>query len=64
MCAADVGQLLGRALAVGEINFRVMKLLSESHSEQFGHPEPTEVGTGAVLLRAWAVLRQGDCKGI
>jgi hydroxylamine reductase (hybrid-cluster protein) len=32
-----------QALEVGQINFRVMQLLSEAHTNTFGHPEPTEV---------------------
>src|SRR5664279_785515 len=34
-------QLLGAALRVGELNYRVMKLLDTVHTQTFGHPHPT-----------------------
>ncbi len=39
----DVGELTGRALAVGEMNIKVMALLDEANTGTYGHPEPTEV---------------------
>jgi hydroxylamine reductase len=36
-------QLLGAALAVGELNYRVMELLDKAHTETFGHPQPAKV---------------------
>src|SRR5208337_2069082 len=36
-------QLLGEALAVGELNYRVMELLDKAHTETFGHPQPAKV---------------------
>lgn len=73
--SADVGNLLGTALKVGECNFRVMQLLSESHSSTFGHPEPTEVPltpvpgksilvTGHDMHDLHLLLQQTEGKGI
>lgn len=42
----SVPAVLERALKVGECNFRVMQLLSEAHSDTFGHPTPTSVTVG------------------
>lgn len=39
----DTGELLEKALAVGELNFRVMELLDKANTETYGHPEPTAV---------------------
>ncbi len=39
----DQEELLGRCLAMGEINYRVMELLDRAHTTTFGHPEPTPV---------------------
>lgn len=36
-------QLLGAALAVGELNYRVMEILDKAHTETFGHPQPAKV---------------------
>lgn len=36
-------ELLATALAVGELNYRVMELLDKAHTETFGHPQPTKV---------------------
>lgn len=39
----DTGELLEKALAVGELNLRVMELLDRANTETFGHPVPTAV---------------------
>ncbi|MEL0082094.1 MAG: hydroxylamine reductase [Gammaproteobacteria bacterium] len=39
----DVGDLLGNALAVGELNLTVMGMLDQGGTRRFGHPEPTQV---------------------
>ena len=36
-------QLLAKALAVGELNYRVMEILDKAHTETFGHPQPAKV---------------------
>ena len=36
-------QLLGNALAVGELNYRLMEILDKAHTETFGHPQPSKV---------------------
>ncbi|MGD0939383.1 MAG: hydroxylamine reductase [Terracidiphilus sp.] len=39
--------LLGMALSVGELNYRVMEILDKSHNETFGAPTPAKVRLGA-----------------
>ncbi|MCX5644273.1 MAG: hydroxylamine reductase [Phycisphaerae bacterium] len=39
----DAGELLGRALKVGEINLKAMELLDAANTGTYGHPEPTQV---------------------
>ncbi len=39
----DTGELLGRALKVGEINLKAMELLDAANTQTYGHPEPTQV---------------------
>ncbi len=36
-------ELLACALAVGELNYRVMEVLDKAHTETFGHPQPAKV---------------------
>jgi hydroxylamine reductase len=45
--APTAAELLGRALAVGELNYRVMEILDKAHTETFGHPQPANVRLGA-----------------
>ena len=42
---ADVNDLLGRALEVGALNYRVMQSLDAAATGRYGHPEPTQVRT-------------------
>ncbi len=39
----DTGELLGRALKVGEINLKAMELLDTANTQTYSHPEPTQV---------------------
>jgi hydroxylamine reductase len=39
----SAGELLATALAVGELNYRVMEVLDKAHTETFGHPQPSKV---------------------
>jgi hydroxylamine reductase len=41
--APTADELLGSALAVGELNYRVMEMLDKAHTETFGHPQPAKV---------------------
>jgi hydroxylamine reductase len=41
--APTVDELLAKALAVGELNYRVMEILDQAHTETFGHPVPAKV---------------------
>jgi len=36
-------ELLGRCLACGEVNLKIMELLDSAHTETYGNPEPTPV---------------------
>jgi hydroxylamine reductase len=67
--------LLGYALEVGKLNYRVMALLMQANTEAYGHPEPTKVLTTPVvgkailvsghdLLDLEAILQQSEGKGI
>jgi hydroxylamine reductase len=40
-------ELLTSALAVGELNYRVMEILDKAHTETFGHPVPSKVSLHA-----------------
>lgn len=70
-----VEAVLGRALAVGELNFRVMALLDEANTSTYGHPEPTTVRvtpikgkailvSGHDLLDLELLLQQTEGKGV
>jgi hydroxylamine reductase len=41
--APKAEELLAKALAVGELNYRVMEILDKAHTETFGHPVPSKV---------------------
>ena len=45
--APTAEELLGMALAVGELNYRVMEILDKAHTETFGHPQPAKVRLSA-----------------
>jgi len=71
----DVDALTGRALAVGELNLNVMKLLDKANTDAYGHPEPTAVRITPVKGKAICVsghdlkdleelLKQTEGKGI
>ncbi|MEW6360267.1 MAG: hydroxylamine reductase [Planctomycetota bacterium] len=51
----DVGDLLAKALKVGEINLRVMELLDAANTDAYGHPEPTQVRVEPVKGKAIVV---------
>lgn len=68
-------QLLGAALRVGELNYRVMELLDKVHTETFGHPQPAKLRihpkkgkailvSGHDLGDLWALLEQTKGLGI
>ncbi|MDR3739221.1 MAG: hydroxylamine reductase [Terracidiphilus sp.] len=50
-------ELLGQALAVGELNYRVMEVLDKAHTETFGHPTPAQVRVHP--LKGKAILVSG-----
>ncbi|HEY3416327.1 MAG TPA: hydroxylamine reductase [Armatimonadota bacterium] len=47
-----VGELVGMALQVGEINMRVMELLDTANTGAYGHPAPTQVRVTPVQGKA------------
>ena len=68
-------ELLGWALKVGELNFKVMELLDTANTGVYGHPEPTRVRITPVTGKAILVsghdlkdleelLKQTEGKGI
>jgi hydroxylamine reductase len=67
--------LLGQALAVGELNLRVMELLDLANTGAYGHPEPTPVRVTPVKGKAILIsghdlkdledlLKQTEGKGV
>eukprot|EP00798_Chlamydomonas_sp_ICE-L_P017973 gene17973-24378_t len=73
--ASEVPALLETAMKLGKCNYRVMQMLSEAHSNTFGHPVPTEVSltpvagkcllvTGHDMHDMELVLKQTEGKGI
>ena len=72
---ADVGDLTGRALKVGELNLKVMALLDKANTGTYGTPEPTQVRvtpikgkcilvSGHDLKDLGELLKQTEGKGI
>ncbi|HLS98713.1 MAG: hydroxylamine reductase [Porticoccaceae bacterium] len=72
---ADINALLAAAMAVGQLNLRIMALLDAAGTERFGHPEPTRVRvtpvkgkailvSGHDLVDLEAILRQTEGRGI
>ncbi len=73
----DLGldDMVGLVLKCGEINLKAMELLDAGNTEQYGHPEPTQVPLGtkkgkAILVSGHdlkdleEILKQSDGKGI
>jgi hydroxylamine reductase len=50
--APTADELLTSALAVGELNYRVMEILDKAHTETFGHPVPSKVRLHATKGKA------------
>ncbi|WP_461538352.1 hydroxylamine reductase [Spongorhabdus nitratireducens] len=72
---ADITELLGCAMAIGQMNYGVMEMLDRGETEAFGHPVPTQVNTRPVKGKAILVsghdlidlemlLKQTEGKGI
>jgi hydroxylamine reductase len=71
----ELGDMLGTALGVGEINLKVMELLDCAHTTTFGNPEPTTVSSvpaeghcilvsGHDIVDLYSLLKQTEGKGI
>ena len=72
---ADVTSLLNCAMAIGQMNYKVMEMLDTGETDAFGHPEPTQVNvkpvkgkcilvSGHDLIDLEEVLKQTEGKGI
>lgn len=70
-----VSALLDCAMAIGQLNYRIMAMLDKGQTETFGHPQPAQVNTRPVKGKAILVsghdlidlemlLRQTEGKGI
>ncbi len=53
--STDVMELFGKALAVGDLNMKVMELLDGANTGTYGHPEPTSVKTSGIKGKALLV---------
>ncbi len=53
----DAGALFDVAMAIGQLNYRIMTMLDKGETDAFGHPEPTQVNTKAV--KGTAILVSG-----
>ena len=71
----DINQHLEAVLKCGEMNIKVMELLDKTHTQRFGNPVPTEVGTGTRkgpgilitghdLLDLYELLKQTEGTGV
>ncbi|MHC4249128.1 MAG: hydroxylamine reductase [Planctomycetota bacterium] len=72
---AEIDALLGKALEVGELNYRAMELLDAANTGAYGHPTPTKVRVTPVKGKAILVsghdlkdleelLKQTEGKGV
>ena len=48
----SIDDLLGTAMAIGQLNFAIMELLDAGSTESFGHPVPTQVRTNTIKGKA------------
>lgn len=71
----DLNTLIEAAMGIGQLNLKVMELLDAGNTDNFGHPEPTEVRTTPIKGKAilvsghdmqdlFALLKQTEGKGI
>lgn len=49
---ADMGELLANAMAIGKMNFGVMKILDKGETDAYGHPQPTNVNVRPLAGKA------------
>ena len=49
---SDMHELLGCAMRIGQMNFKVMAMLDKGETDTFGHPEPVQVNIKAVQGKA------------
>jgi len=58
---ADLGALLECAMAIGQVNYRVMAMLDRGETDKFGHPAPTQVNVKTVPGKAILVSGHDLC---
>ena len=49
---SDMNELLGCAMRIGQMNFKVMAMLDKGETGTFGHPEPVQVNVKAIKGKA------------
>lgn len=57
----DMTALLETAMAIGQLNYRVMAMLDAGETGKFGHPEPSQVNTKTVVGKAILVSGHDLC---
>ncbi|MCV6588760.1 MAG: hydroxylamine reductase [Marinobacterium sp.] len=57
----DMGELFETAMAIGQLNFRVMEMLNRGETDKFGHPEPNQVNVKPVTGKAILVSGHDLC---
>ncbi|PKI06663.1 hydroxylamine reductase [Shewanella sp. 11B5] len=50
--SVDADKLFATAMAIGQLNYRIMAMLDLGETTSFGHPEPTQVNTKSVKGKA------------
>lgn len=57
----DLGKLLETSMAIGALNYKVMKMLDHGETTKFGHPEPSTVNVKSVAGKAILVSGHDLC---
>ncbi len=57
----DMNELFATSMAIGQLNYKIMKMLDHGETTKFGHPEPTEVNVKPVAGKAILVSGHDLC---
>ena len=57
----DMNALFATSMAIGQLNYKVMKMLDHGETSKFGHPEPTQVNVKPVAGKAILVSGHDLC---
>ena len=57
----DINALFTTSMAIGQLNYKVMKMLDHGETSKFGHPEPTQVNVKPVAGKAILVSGHDLC---